>query len=136
MTNPKPETRKYKILVVDDDPDLLEQVSALMAAEGYEVHQAGGQQEAEDKLLEVIPDIAVIDLMMENMDSGFVLCHHIKRLYPSTPVIILTAVRSATGLDFRARSQDAGAWVGADALMDKPARPEQLRAEVRRLLVR
>jgi len=136
MTNLKPETRKPRVLVVDDDPDLLEQVSALMQGEGYEVHQAGGQQEAEEKLLEVIPDIAVIDLMMENMDSGFVLCHHIKKLYPSTPVIILTAVRSATGLDFRARSEDAGAWVNADALLDKPARPEQLRAEVKRLLAK
>jgi CheY-like chemotaxis protein len=123
-----------KILVVDDDIDLLEQVQGILQADGYEVQAAGGQEEAEEKLLEFIPDIAVIDLMMEQMDSGFVLCHNIKKLYPGTPVIILTAVESATGLSFKARSDAAGAWVGADALLDKPVRPEQLRAEVKRLL--
>jgi DNA-binding response OmpR family regulator len=125
-----------KILVVDDDIDLLEQVAMLMQSEGYEVHRAQGQDEAEEELGSFIPDLAIVDLMMENMDSGFVLCHNIKKLYPGTPVIILTAVQAATGLDFKARSEEAGSWVNADALIDKPVRPEQLRAEVRRLLAR
>ena len=61
-----------------------------------------------------MPDLAVLDLMMENMDSGFVLCHHVKRLFPDTPVILLTAVKSATGLDFRPGSDEAASWVKAD----------------------
>jgi CheY-like chemotaxis protein len=128
MSEPK------KILVVDDDIDLLEQVSMILRADGYEVFPAQGQEEAEEKLATFIPDLAVIDLMMETMDSGFVLCHNIKKLYPETPVIILTAVQAATGLDFRARSDEAGSWLKADALIDKPVRPEQLKAEVKRLL--
>ncbi len=123
-----------KILVVDDDIDLLEQVSTILSGDGYEVRQAQGQAEAEELLTSFIPDLAVVDLMMENMDSGFVLCHDIKKLYPGTPVIILTAVQAATGLDFKARSAEAGSWVKADCLLDKPVRPEQLKAEVRRLL--
>jgi len=123
-----------KILVVDDDIDLLEQVAFVLKADGFEVVKAQGQKEGEEALLTTIPDLAVLDLMMENLDSGFVLCHHIKRLYPGTPVILLTAVKSATGLDFSARSEDASSWVKADVVMDKPARPEQLRAEVRKLL--
>jgi CheY-like chemotaxis protein len=71
---------------------------------------------------------------MENMDSGFVLCHHVKRLFPETPVILLTAVKATTGLDFSPQSDEAASWVKADVLMDKPVRPEQLRQEVRRLL--
>ena len=125
-----------KILVVDDDIDLLEQVATVLAVDGYEVHKAQGQEEAEDILTGFIPDLAVLDLMMENMDSGFVLCHSIKKLYPGTPVIILTAVQAATGLDFKARSAEAGSWVKADILMDKPVRPEQLKSEVRRLLTK
>jgi len=125
-----------KILVVDDDIDLLEQVATILTGDGYEVRQAQGQDEAEEQLTAFIPDLAVLDLMMENMDSGFVLCHNIKKLYPGTPVIILTAVQAATGLDFKARSEEAGSWVNADCLLDKPVRPEQLRAEVRRLLAR
>ena len=125
-----------KLLVVDDDIDLLEQVATILTGDGYEVRQAQGQEEAEEQLTGFIPDLAVLDLMMENMDSGFVLCHNIKKLYPGTPVIILTAVQAATGLDFKARSEEAGSWVKADVLLDKPVRPEQLKAEVRRLLAK
>jgi CheY-like chemotaxis protein len=57
-----------------------------------------------------------------------------KRIYPDMPVIILTAVTAATGLDFHARSDEARSWVKADALLDKPVRFEQLKEEVQRLL--
>jgi CheY-like chemotaxis protein len=127
------EERK-KILVVDDDIDMLEQVAIILKAEGYQVIQAQGQKEGEEALLTAIPDLAVLDLMMENMDSGFVLCHHVKRLFPETPVILLTAVKAATGLDFQPQSSEAASWVKADVILDKPVRPEQLRQEVRRLL--
>jgi CheY-like chemotaxis protein len=123
-----------KILVVDDDIDMLEQVALILKAEGYHVIQAQGQKEGEEALLTNIPDLAVLDLMMENMDSGFVLCHHVKRLYPETPVILLTAVKAATGIDFHPQSDEAASWVKADVVMDKPVRPEQLKAEARRLL--
>lgn len=122
------------ILVVDDDLDLLEQVAMILKAEGYRVTQAQGQKEGEEALLGMVPDLAVLDLMMENMDSGFVLCHHVKRLFPETPVILLTAVKAATGLDFQPHSDEAASWVKADVVLDKPVRPEQLRQEVRRLL--
>ncbi|MGA2080884.1 MAG: response regulator [Holophaga sp.] len=122
------------ILVVDDDIDLLEQVSMILKAEGYRVIPAQGQKEGEEALLTTVPDLAVLDLMMENMDSGFVLCHHVKRLFPETPVILLTAVKANTGLDFRPQSDEAASWVKADVILDKPVRPEQLRQEVKRLL--
>ena len=127
-------TERKNILVVDDDIDLLEQVALVLASEGYNIIKAQGQKEGEEALLTTIPDLAVLDLMMENMDSGFVLCHHVKRLYPDTPVILLTAVKAATGLDFHPNSDEAASWVKADLVMDKPVRPEQLRNEARRLM--
>jgi CheY-like chemotaxis protein len=127
-------TKSKTILVVDDDIDLLEQVAFVLASDGYTIIKAQGQKEGEEALLATIPDLAVLDLMMENMDSGFVLCHHVKRLYPDTPVILLTAVKAATGLDFHPQSDEAASWVKADVVMDKPVRPEQLRNEARRLL--
>jgi DNA-binding response OmpR family regulator len=123
-----------KILVVDDDIDLLEQVAMVLRADGYKVIQAQGQKEGEEALLSTVPDLAVLDLMMEHMDSGFVLCHEVKRLFPETPVILLTAVKANTGLDFHPGSDEAASWVKADLVMDKPVRPEQLKQEVRRLL--
>jgi len=127
-------TAKKKLLLVDDDQDILEQLSLALRAEGYEVATAQGRQEAEEVLMLGQLDLAIVDLMMEEMDSGFVLCHEIKKLYPDTPVIMLTAVTAATGLDFHARSKEARTWVKADALLDKPVRFEQLKEEVQRLL--
>jgi two-component system alkaline phosphatase synthesis response regulator PhoP len=125
---------KAKILIVDDDPDILEQVRLVVEAAGHEAVTAGGLEEAEQALLRVRPAAAVIDLMMEHQDSGFVLCHEIKRLYPGTPVILLTAVKAASGLSFEPASEEQRGWVGAELVMDKPARPEQLRRELEKLL--
>ena len=106
----------------------------MLEQNGFVVTRAQSQSEAEEMLMRERPDIAVFDLMMEEMDSGFVLCHEVKKLYPDTPVVLLTAVNSATGMDFSAKDPEAGSWTKADALIDKPARSEQLVCEVRRLL--
>ena len=125
---------KKKILAVDDDFDLLEQMTAVLTAAGYEVTAADGRAAAEDAILRVKPDLAILDLMMEEKDSGFVLSHQLKKLYPGMPVILLTAVAGATGLSFATQNADARSWIKVDKIMDKPVRPEQLKAEVRRLL--
>ena len=128
--------RAERILVVDDDPDMTEQIGLMLRQDGYEVLTAAGQEEAEEALLSLKPDLAIVDLMMEEHDSGFVLCHEIKRLYPGTPVIVLTSVKSATGISFETTSDEQKSWVKAERLLDKPIRPEQLRSEVRSLLAR
>ena len=125
---------KKKILVVDDDLDLLEQMKMILTAAGYEVTAAEGRAGGEDAILSMKPDLAILDLMMEEKDSGFVLSHQIKRLYPDLPVILLTAVAGATGLSFNTQRSDAQSWVKVDKIMDKPVRPEQLKEEIRKLL--
>ena len=127
---------KPKVLVVDDDSDVVEQLTLALSAEGYDVVSADSQRQAEEMILSARPDLAVVDLMMEQMDSGFVLCHGLKKLYPDVPVILLTAVTSQTGLSFAASSPEAQSWVKADKVLDKPVRAEQIRAEARRLLKR
>jgi CheY-like chemotaxis protein len=129
-------SKKATILIVDDDPDIIDQLTLIIRNEGYEVVSAGGQEEAEKILMAVKPDLAIVDLMMEEMDSGFVLSHEIKQLYPDTPIIMLTSVKSATGLNFASTSADQQSWIKADRLLDKPVRPEQLKNEMSRLLAR
>jgi two-component system, OmpR family, response regulator len=125
---------KKKILVVDDDLDLLEQMTSVLSAGGYEVVSAEGRAAAEETLLRFKPDLAIFDLMMEEKDSGFVLSYQIKKLYPDVPVIMLTAVAGSTGVSFSANNPEARSWIKVDKLMDKPVRPEQLKNEVSRLL--
>lgn len=125
---------KKTVLLVDDDPDFLEQQQATIEAAGYTVWTAGSQKEAEELLENKRPDAAVIDLMMERTDGGFALCYHIKRMDPNLPVIIVTSVASETGLDFDAKTDEERSWVKADAMLAKPVRPEQMHKELARLV--
>ncbi len=122
------------VLLVDDDPDFLEQMAFQFEQAGLATVSADG--EAAGRL--VVEgggfDLAVVDLMMEHPDSGFVLCHLIRRRWPGVPVILVTAVAGVTGLAFDASTREERAWVAADTVLDKPVRFEQLRREVRRLL--
>jgi CheY-like chemotaxis protein len=125
---------KLKILVVDDDPDIMEQASLVLRNAGYEVLAAGSRDEAEELLLGGKPDLAVLDLMMESMDTGFILAQRVSELYPGTPIILLTAVTATTGLSFDPNSKEALSWMKVSRVLDKPVRADQLTAEVRKLL--
>ena len=127
-------TQPRTILLVDDDPDLLEQLQLTLTRDGYRVVCAESGEQAEEVLLQERPDLVVCDLMMEEMDSGFLVCHTIQRFYPGTPVIMLTAVTSLTGLDFSSRDRAAQSWTKADRFLHKPIRPAELRGAVRQLL--
>ena len=126
--------KKTKILIVDDDIDILDQLNAVLTGAGYDVTAAEGEAAAEERLIDAKPDLAIVDVMMENQDSGFMLSHKIKKLYPGTPVIVLTSVSSVTGFRFPLDAGGERPWVKADAFLNKPVRPELLRSEVKRLL--
>ena len=122
------------ILLVDDDEDFLYQHKVQLEHAGYRVSTASNRADAEALAAEITPDLAILDLMMEQHDDGFVLSHHLKRMLPGLPVILVTAVTAETGLSFSPTSDAERAWVGADALLAKPIRFEQLTREVERLL--
>ena len=124
------------ILFVDDDVDFLRMMEIQLKAHGYEVTVAESQKEAEEKLALKRPDVAVIDLMMENEDAGFSLAYRIKKDDPSTPVIMVTNVTAETGMIFEADTKEARSWVKADVILSKPVRFEQLKAEMDKLLGR
>lgn len=129
------EPRAARILLVDDDADLIELLTPMLIHEGHQVTAASSRQEAEQVLMTLQPDLAIVDLIMEEHDAGFVLSHQIKRLYPGTPVVLLTTAKSAAGISFAAASREQQSWIEADRVLDKPVRPEQIQLEVRRLLV-
>jgi CheY-like chemotaxis protein len=131
MTTPN---NKPKVLLVDDDDDFLFQQRLQLEHAGFDVIAAQGRQQAEEILGNQRPDVAVVDVMMEHPDAGFVLCHHIRRQDPTIPVILVTSVNSETGLDFDVATEEDRAWIKADALLAKPIRFEQLRGEIDRLL--
>lgn len=122
------------ILIVDDDPDFLLQNKMKVESFGFNTILAESQREAE-KLIETIkPDLAILDLMMESDDSGFILAFKLKKKYPDVPVIIVTAVTAETGMMFSTTSEEERRWIKADTYLDKGIRSDQLKKEIFKLL--
>jgi CheY-like chemotaxis protein len=122
------------ILVADDDPDYLFQTVFNLEKSGYRIMAAESQAEAEIAISRHKPDLAIFDLMMENDDSGFILCYRLKKKYPDVPVILATAVSHETGLSFSIDSDREKSWIRADRYLEKGIRPEQLDQEIMKLL--
>jgi CheY-like chemotaxis protein len=130
----KDTTKGKKVLVVDDDIDILEQLKLILGKAGFSVDACESRGEAEEYIAGKKPDISIVDLMMETSDAGFVFCHHLKKKYPGTPLIVLTSASAETGIDFDTVTKEERSWIKADVLLHKPARAEQILREVDRLL--
>ena len=123
-----------KILIAEDDLDFLEQTKMYLESNGYETITATTEKEATDIINNDNFDLAVLDLMMTNQDTGFVLSHLIKKKDKSIPVIIVTAVTKETGLQFDKASDDKKTWIKADVILNKDIRLEQVKQEIEMLL--
>ncbi|MCK9220011.1 MAG: response regulator [Bacteroidales bacterium] len=124
------------ILIVDDDQDYLFQLQTKIQNFGFKTITADGQKEAEELLEKVKPDLAILDLMMENEDSGFILCYKMKKKYPDVPIIIATGVAAETGISFDIHDESNRKWIKADCFLDKGIRSEKLKEEIDKLLVK
>ena len=116
-----------KILVVDDDPHILELVRVFLRNEGFEVVEAVDGMEALSKLDSIKVDLAVIDVMMPKMD-GWELCQELKVSF-DIPVLMLTA-KGETSQKLK------GFQLGTDDYLVKPFEPLELVARVHALLKR
>jgi len=119
---------------VDDDQDYLYQLKTRVESFGFQTILAESQKEAEELLEKTKPDLAILDLMMENEDSGFILCYKMKKKYPEVPIIIATGVAAETGLSFDLNDENNRKWIKADCFLEKGIRSEKLRQEIDNLL--
>jgi CheY-like chemotaxis protein len=124
----------YTILIADDDPDYLFQTVSNLQKAGYKTVAVESQAEADSVINKYKPDLAIFDLMMENDDSGFILCYKLKGKYPDVPVILATAVAHEAGISFSLDSEAEREWIRADRYLEKGIRPEQLDQEIMKLL--
>jgi DNA-binding response OmpR family regulator len=121
-------------LLIDDDPDFLAAAGAHLRSLGFGVVESTSVADGKHAFDAHRPDLAVVDLMLDEPDGGFVLCHLIKSAAPEVPVIVCSAVKSECGMDFDVKTEQERAWIKADACMAKPVRFEQLTGEIERLL--
>lgn len=119
---------KLKILIVDDEPDVVELIERALTAEGFDVAVAYDGISALDVVDSERPDLVLLDIMMPMM-SGYEVCEQI-RGNPQTRNIPVLCLSSAHTPDARAQTLR----VGASALIMKPFLPAELVAQVRRYL--
>jgi len=122
--------RDIKILLVDDEPDILEIVGYNLSAEGYQVLTAENGIEAVKKAKKQKPQLIILDVMMPEMD-GIETCEQIRK-NPELSDTIITFL-TARGEDY---SQMAGFDAGADDYITKPIKPKVLVSKVKALLRR
>jgi two-component system alkaline phosphatase synthesis response regulator PhoP len=119
-----------KILLVDDEPDILEIVGYNLSEEGYQIFTAANGKEAVAKAKKEIPDLIIMDVMMPEMD-GMEACENIRKI-PELSNVLITFL-TARSEDY---SQVAGFDAGADDYITKPIKPKLLVSKVKALLRR
>jgi len=124
------DTSNIKILIVDDEKDIIEFLQYNFDKEGYQVFTARNGEKGRELAIKVKPDLIILDIMMPGID-GVELCSELRSMpeFEDTLIIFLTA----RGEDY---SQIAGFEVGADDYITKTVRPKVLLARVKALLKR
>ncbi len=124
--------KKY-VLIVDDDPDLVETVAMLLESKEYEVGKAYDGIEGEQSIKKRRPDVVVLDVMMPRKD-GYKLCKELKsdKLTQDIPVILLTAVGEAVSTTTYTHAE--GMSTEAEDFIPKPVDAKTLVEAVERLL--
>ncbi|MDD5571085.1 MAG: response regulator transcription factor [Bacteroidales bacterium] len=121
---------KAKILIVDDEPDILEFLKYNLIKEGFEVYTSTNGKDAIQKAKEIIPDLIILDVMMPGMD-GIETCREIKQINILKNILIIFL--SARAEDY---SQIAGYDAGADDYITKPIKLRILISKIKALLKR
>jgi CheY-like chemotaxis protein len=129
-----------KVLMVDDDPDIIAAVRVPLEASGHQFCAARTGAEGLRMVKETNPDLIILDVMMETFTEGFHVSLALRDTAPdseyasyrNTPILMLTSIHSATALRF-APDKD---FLPVDALLEKSAGPEKLLATVDGLLKR
>ena len=118
-----------KILIIDDDQDILETTGALLEYEGFEIHSAETVEDGISKIEELSPDVVLLDVMFpEKKTRGFEAANTIKASHPDLPIIMLTAINREYAFDFS--SGDAP----VEEFLNKPVKTETLVKTIRKYL--
>ena len=125
----------HKILVVDDDPDILDALSMILESKGYQVVTAQDGIEGLATLKAEKPDVMILDLLMPKMD-GFAVCKELQdprwSKYKGVPILILTSVREEASR--RRYELETGLELDVADYVEKPVSPDVLLGRVEKLI--
>jgi DNA-binding response OmpR family regulator len=119
-----------RILIVDDDIDIIEASSVVLEIAGHEIVSACNIDDGIEAVQEKKPDLMILDVMMDEPDDGFTMAQKVRALGIKTPIIMLTSVASVTGLSFGMDDE----MLPVDDFIQKPVDPAVLQEKVEALL--
>ncbi len=121
-----------KILVVDDDPDFVEFTQIVLEREGHTIVSAAGGGEALDKIIEDIPDLIILDVIMDTVLDGLSVAQELgdHSEYRDIPIIMITSIANTDYAELFPTDE----YVHLDTFLTKPVAPERMVKEVNRLL--
>ena len=118
-----------KILIIDDDHDILETTGSLLEYEGFEIHSADSVERGMEMIAEISPGLVLLDIMFpEKKTRGFEAAEEIKEKYPQLPVFVLTAINREYAFDFAKED------IKADEFLNKPVKTDKLVKLIRKYL--
>ncbi len=129
-----------KVLIIDDDDDLVLAMRLPLEAAGYRVHRAATSEEGLQRVKEIGPDLILLDVMMDTTTAGIQVSLALRNPNPASeyaafrqvPILMISAIHATTSLRF-APDHD---YLPVDAFIEKPIEPDVLLARVREQLAK
>jgi len=129
-----------KILIIDDDPDIVEAMKMPLEANSYYVITASSGKEGLQRAKDEIPDLIILDVMMETDTEGFHVAYALRSEEPDAeykncrkiPILMITAISQKKGMDFSLEKDDT--FLPVDGFIEKPIQPKDLLEQVAELL--
>ena len=131
-----------KILIVEDDPDMIEAMRIILESKSYQVVSATSAEEGLEKVKSEVPDLIILDVMMPEGTEGFHFAWNLRKdpdpKHRDIPILIVTALHEKTDLRFSPEESDTtygpGEYLPVQGFIDKPIQPADLLERVRKLL--
>lgn len=119
---------KKTVLIIDDDPDIIETVQIILSAKGYHIISASSGRQGIEMLRTNRPDMILCDMMMEAIDSGMQTAQQIQQEHGDIPVFLLSSIAEMTAATTQIRE------LGFNGIIQKPVDPARLTATVQSIL--
>lgn len=119
-----------KILIVDDDPDVVDASRLLLESKGHQVSGAFSRDEGLQAIKNGKPDLLILDVMMDQPDDGLVMAQELRRGGFTAPILMLTSIGKVTGMQYGKDEE----LVPVDDFVEKPVEPAVLINKIDALL--
>lgn len=119
-----------KILIIDDDPDMVESSRIVLDSSGYETDTAMTREAGMAKVESFKPDLILLDVMMEQPDDGIALAQDLRRKGIETPIVMLSGISQLTGMHYDRDDET----LPVNAFLEKPIEPEKLLDQVKSIV--